>query len=363
MRAPPVEPPPWLRTSADIAWRVLLLAALAYLAVWFLVRIGVVAFPVMVAAILTTLFEPPVRWLEERGMSRGPAAAMVVVGGVLLVSGLAALIVVRFVATAPDLGRSLTQASDQVLGWLSNGPLGISGDQIRSAVSGMLGGGGGSGNGQGSAAGSLISGTRMLVEIVLGFLLMLVVLFFFVKDGPAIVRWLIQRTPSGYRDVALRLGRRTWDVLSRYLRGIAIVAAADAAGTALGLLIIGVPLVVPLTVLVFLGGFIPVVGATVAGLVATLVALVSGGTVDAALTLGLVILVQQIDAHILQPVVMGHEVPLHPVVVLITVAIGATLFAIPGAILAVPVAAVLSAVGNELRLMNVHEAEASRSRA
>lgn len=355
MRAPPVEPPAWLRTGADLAWRLLLIAALAYVVVWLVVELAIVTVPVMVAAILTTLFEPPATWLEDRGLSRGVASVIVVVGGVLTLAGLTTLIVARFVAAAPELGRSLGQAYDQVLNWLSTEPFGLSPEQVRSWVGGAISGGSPEEGAAGGAASSVLSGTRALLEVVAGFLLMLVLLFFFVKDGPELTDWLLHRTPEGHREVVLRLGRRTWDVLSRYLRGVGIVAAADATGIVIGLLIIGVPLVLPLGVLVFLGGFVPVVGATVAGAVATLVALVSGGVVDAILTLGLVVVVQQIDANILQPVVMGREVPLHPVIVLVAVTAGAATFGIPGAILGVPVAAVVSAVGNELRLMNVED--------
>ena len=351
MKAPPVEVPSWLRTAASIGWRLLVLFAVLYVAVWLLLKIGLVVFPVLVAAIFTTLFVPPAQWLEERGMSRSVATSVVVVGGIVVVFGLGALIVMRFVAAAPQLGESLSQGYDQLLQWLSS--FGLSPEDVRSSISGMFGGGG---EGEdGGAAGSVVSGGRVVVEVVGGFLLMLVLLFFFVKDREEIVGWFREIVPSGYRPVADRLGERTWDVLARYLRGVAVIATVDAIGTVIGLLIIGVPMVLPLGVLMFLGGFIPVVGATVAGFVAIMVALVSGGLVDAALTLGVVVLVQQVDAHVLQPVVMGHEVPLHPAMVLIAVAAGAAAFGIPGAIIAVPVAAVASAVGHELRLMNVEE--------
>lgn len=352
LKAPPVDVPSWLRTAANIGWRLLVLFAVLYVALWLLLKIGVVVFAVLVAAIFTTLFVPPAQWLEERGMSRAVASSVVVVGGIILVFGLGALIVMRFIASAPELGQSLSQAYDQLLQWLST--VGLSPEEVRSSISGMFAGGGEGGGG--GAAGSVVSGGRVVFEIIAGFLLMLVLLFFFVKDREEIAGWFRELVPSGYRPVADRLGGRTWDVLARYLRGVAIIATVDAIGTVIGLLIIGVPLVLPLGVLMFLGGFIPVVGATVAGFVAIMVALVSGGLVDAALTLGVVVLVQQVDAHVLQPVVMGREVPLHPAMVLVTVAAGAAAFGIPGAILAVPVAAVASAVGHELRLMNVEEA-------
>lgn len=353
MRAPAVETPAWLRTASEVGWRLLVVIAVVYVVVRMLVAILPVAFPVAIAAILTTLFVPPTRWLEERGLPRTAATSVVVIGGFLLLVGLTALIVSQFIATAPELAEALSQGYEQVLAWLAS--VGISAEELRSIVEGVIAGDGGDGR-IGGIAGTVATGTQAAAVLVGGLLLTLVVLFFFVKDRDQIVRWFRDRTPEGHREVVARLGRRTWEVLSRYVRGVAIVATVDATGTAIGLLIIGVPLVLPLAVLMFLGGFVPVVGALVAGLAATLVALVSGGPVDAALTLAVVVVVQQVDGNILHPIVMGREVQLHPVVVLLAVAIGGILFSIIGAILAVPIAAVASAVGNELRLMNAEDA-------
>lgn len=350
MRAPPVEVPAWLRTSAALGWRFLVLVAVVAVVGWILIEIAIVSFPVAMAAILTTLLIPPANWLERRGLSRRLATVIVVVGGILAIVGLTALIVTQFVAAAPELGESLSKAYDRVLGWLQS--VGLSPDELRTMIRDAVRGGGGGEGGGGGAASSVLSGTRTVVEFIAGFLLMLVTLFFFVKDRGEIVQWFHDRTPERYREVGSRLAGRTWDVLTRYLRGVAVIATVDAVAIAVGLLLIGVPLVLPLAVLVFLGGFVPVVGATVAGLVATLVALVSGGLVDAALTLGVVVLVQQVEGNVLQPIVMGREVPLHPVVVLVAVTAGAALFSVAGAIIAVPLAGVASAVGNELRLMN-----------
>ncbi|MBP7994580.1 MAG: AI-2E family transporter, partial [Candidatus Microthrix sp.] len=151
-------------------------------------------------------------------------------------------------------------------------------------------------------------------------------------------------------STATALGSRAWTALSGYVRGTATIALIDALGIGLALLVLGVPLVIPLTMLVFLGGFLPVIGATVAGLVAVLVALADGGPLTALLVLAAVIAVQQLEGHILQPVIMRRAVSLHPIVILVALATGSAMLGIVGAFLSVPAAAVISAVGNELRL-------------
>lgn len=353
-----IEVPAWFRAASELAWRSLVLLALAAAVTWILVEIHLVAFPVLLAVILSTLFEPPTRWLERRGVPRGVAAALTVVGGILVLAGATVLIASRIALAAPDLASSLSQARDQLVAWLSGPPLNLSLGEIQGALGQMFGGQGG-----GGAASQVVSGTRLAIEIVGATLLMIVTLFFFVKDGPTIVRWFLDLFPDERRPLARRLWGRSWEVLGRYLRGVVIIAAVDAAGTAVGLLILGVPLVVPLTVMMFLGGFVPVVGATVAGLVAVLVALVSVGPITAVLTLAMILVVQQVDAHLLQPAVMGHEVPLHPVMVLVAVGAGALLFGIPGAVIGTPVAAVLSAVGHVLREHDTRSAPAVGARA
>ena len=162
--------------------------------------------------------------------------------------------------------------------------------------------------------------------------------------------WAGERIPTSYRATAAAMGARAWTALSGYVRGTATIALIDALGIGLALLILGVPLVIPLTLLVFLGGFLPVIGATLTGLVAVLVALADGGLVTALLVLAAVVAVQQLEGHILQPVIMRRAVSLHPIVILVALATGSAMLGIVGAFLSVPAAAVLSAVGNELRL-------------
>ncbi len=180
-------------------------------------------------------------------------------------------------------------------------------------------------------------------------ILTVIVLFFFVKDGEQIAGWLLHLVPRERRETVRRGAGRGWGTLTAYMRGIVVVATADAVSVGLGLLLIGVPLVLPLMLLTFFGAFIPIVGAFAAGLVAVLVALVSGGLTDALLVLAMFIAVQQLEGNFLQPLVMGRAVHLHPLVVLLALTAGATVAGIAGAFLAVPLAAVVAAIGNEFR--------------
>jgi RimJ/RimL family protein N-acetyltransferase len=191
-----------------------------------------------------------------------------------------------------------------------------------------------------------------------------VLLFFFVKDGEQIVGWFIARAPERVRDDMRASGARGWGALAGYVRGTAAIALIDAVGIGLGLLIVGVPLVLPLTLLVFVGGFVPVIGAFVSGLLATLVALATGGLTTALIVLAIVVVVQQVESNILQPMIMRRAVSLHPIVILSVLTAGAVIVGVLGAFLAVPIAATLAAVGNELRLRGeLRRAASSRVRA
>ena len=203
---------------------------------------------------------------------------------------------------------------------------------------------GGSGLAEGVVAGATIVG-----EILAGLLLGYVLLFFFVKDADRLTGFVVRQVRPEHHDLLRSIGRRVWQVIGGYLRGTAIVAIVDATIIGIGLALIGVPLVGPLMVLTFFGAFLPLVGAVAAGLVAVLVALVSGGVGDALLAAAVVIAVQQIEGDVLAPIVLGRAVRLHPVVVLAVLTAGAILGGIIGAFLAVPVAAVAVAVGSELR--------------
>lgn len=201
----------------------------------------------------------------------------------------------------------------------------------------------------------MVSGAVRTAEAVAGALLTFVVLFFFLKDGDRIAGYCLARVGPRHREDARAAGERAWGTLAGFIGGQVVIAAADAVGIGLGLVLIGVPLAGPLAILTFFGGFFPIVGATAAGLVAVLVGLVSGGLTDALLVLAVVFGVQQLESNVLEPVVMGRAVPLHPVVILVAIGAGTVLAGVVGAFLAVPLAAVAAAVGNELRVRRERE--------
>jgi putative heme transporter len=346
--------PSWLATTTAWTWRLLVVLLGISVLVVVAVQLALVTVPVILALILSTLAVPPARVLERRGAPPAFAASVVVFGGTALaVAGIAAL-VPTFVEQVRELGPTVQEAATRVLDWLENGPLGLDRDQLATFGAQLLEGLQAQGGAVASGALSLVAS---VVEGLTALILALILLFFFVKDGDRIWAWVVARTSETHRDTVVAAGQRSWEALAGYVRGTALVALIDAVGIGIGLAIVGVPLVMPLAVLVFLGGFVPIVGAFVTGLLAVAVAFADGGGGTALIVLAIVVVVQQVESDVLQPVIMRRAVPLHPVVVLAVLTAGAKLVGIVGAFLAVPIAAVVSAVGNELRLR--HETEES----
>ncbi|GEM_PF-56161 len=339
--------PLWLDTSVQYTWRgIVLLAGLALLIV-AMTRLYLVTLPVIIALILSTLCVPPARRLERTGWPKLAAAGLVVVGGAGSFFGLIALLTPAFVSQIQELGPTVAEGFDQLVVWLEEGPIGYDRQQLdellATAVDAISG-----------AAGTIATQIGTLaVAVVEGFTalaLALVLLFFFVKDGEQLVAWFLKMAPTTHRDDIRAAGQRGWVALSGFVRGTSLVALIDAVGIGIGLLILDVPLVLPLSVLVFFGGFVPVIGAFVTGLLAVLVALADQGLQTAIIMALIVLAVQQIESNLLQPTIMKRAVSLHPVVILGVLTAGAVLIGIVGAFLAVPVTAVLAAVGNELRI-------------
>lgn len=342
--------PRWLDVTAGWSWRSLAIVAAFATVLWLLVQLSVVVLPLIIALILATLCVPPAAWLRSKGVPAALAAVIIVVGGLAAIVGLLAAIAPQFADQIQELrptvesgiGRGLEQLEtfgydEERLSELfvqARETLASSSTSILTGLAGGL-----------SAAISGITGTALLV----------VLLFFFVKDGDQITAYLLSRAPAHRRDDTAAIGRRAWSALSGYVRGTAAIAAIDAIFIGIGLTILGVPLVLPLTMLVFLGGFLPVVGALLAGMIAVLVALADGGLGTAGIALLIILAVQQLEGNVLQPMIMRRAVSLHPVVVLSSLAVGATVAGIVGAFLSLPIAAVGAAVGNELRTR--HEIE------
>ncbi len=339
--------PSWLAKSAAWGWRLLILLVVSGAVVATLTRLSLVVLPVVLAIILATLGVPPARRLEARGFPRALAAGTVVLGGIAIIGGTIAALTPAFSTQFDALQPTLAAAFERIFEVVEASPLDYDRDdlaELLNQIGARLGGG------NGEVAEQVAAGAVILAELLTGTALALVLLFFLVKDAEQIVAWCMARTAPRYRDLACAAGNRAWEALSGFVRGTLFIATVDAVLIGIGLAVLRVPLVLPLALLVFLGAFVPVIGAFVSGLVAVLVALADGGPLTALAVLAVVVAVQQVEGQVLQPVLVRRSVALHPVVVLLAILAGAVLAGLVGALLAVPLSAVLSAVANELRL-------------
>lgn len=341
-----VTVPPSLSWAAEISWRFLVVVAAIYVAVLALVRLRLVVVPVILALFLATVLGPPALWLKKHRFPPALATMVVFLAAIGLFIGLFSILGPAIVEELDEVGAAAEEGVAQVLTWLTDGPLDLSREEIDDYVSRateQLGQ-----NAEGITTGA-VGVAVTIFEIVAGFILTIVIGFFFVKDSEKLTGWIMARLPAERRTLARGIGGRAWFTMSGYLRGTAIIAMVDAIFIGLGLLVIGVPLVLPLAVITFFGAFIPILGAVTAGVLAALVALVTNGVTDALLVVLLTTAVQQTEGNILEPVVMSRAVKLHPIVILFALTAGAILGGILGAFLAVPVAAVASSVGNYIR--------------
>lgn len=333
--------PTWLRSGADIAWRALVVAAAVLAATYALAYLAVVALPIIVALLLSTLLLPPAQALCRRGFPAAAGAATVMVGALLVMVGLFTLIAPAIIDQIGQFGTSLQDGLRTAADVLTRSPFNLSPDDIDMRIkeaTGRLG------ESSGAIGGGALRGAVLLGEVVTGLILTVLLLFFFLKDGEQIWAWVVGLFGAGQRHHVQEIGRRSYTALSGYVRGVALIGVADAVLIGIGLLILGVPLVVPLMVLTFLGAFLPVVGAFAAGLAAVLIALVAKGPVVALIVVGIIVLVQQLEGHIFYPLIMGRTVKLHPVAIILALATGGIVAGVLGIFLAVPVASVASIV-------------------
>ncbi|MDQ3586989.1 MAG: AI-2E family transporter [Actinomycetota bacterium] len=338
--------PRWLDEAAALSWRLLLVTAGVIVVVYGLAQVRLIVLPVIVALFATALLNRPTRFLRRRGAPAGIAAFVVLFGSL-------AAVVALVVAVAPSVTPEFGQVDDrvregitEVTDSLSAGPLELDRKDIDRAVDraqDQLGAD------SGAITRRVLSGAVFVGEVVAGALLALVLTFFFLKDGGYMWRWLTALFSEPVRHDLREIGDRGWTTLSAYLGGIAVVALVDTALISLVLILVGVPFVVPLACLTYIGAFIPVVGATVAGLVSALVALVSLGPLEAGVVVVATFVIQQIDGDVVHPLVVGRAVKLHPVTILLSVTGGAILAGVAGAFIAVPLAAVASSTAAYLR--------------
>lgn len=342
----PPEEEGYFALVARAAWRFVGIALALILIGFVAVHLRLVFIPLIVALFVTTILAVPTAWLRRRGWSAVLAVVTVFVGSLVLLAALMALVVPQVADQVGAIGRALREGSDQVLRFLAQGPLQLSQADIQriidQAASSLRAN-------SSSITTGLLSGAVAVAEAAAGTILVLVLTFFFLKDGERMFDWAVSQFRGHGEEHAREIGRRAWTSMGGYIRGIAIIAVVDAVLIGLALLLIRVPLVIPLMVLTFFGAFFPLVGATVAGIVAALVALVTKGVFEAVLVVAAIIFIQQLEGHVLQPVVVGRAVKLHPVVILLSLTAGAIVAGIAGAFLAVPLAAVTTSVASYVR--------------
>ena len=332
--------PTGLRVSAALAWRFIVVIAALYVIVWLAGYFSHVIIPIAIALLLAALMAPGVDRLAKTGLPRGLAAAIVMVTGVALVGGLVTFVIITFTNGLPQLQQQVSDSLDQIRNWLQTGPLHLRASQITDFINNTVAA---IQENQSAITAGAITTATTIGEILTGLLLTVFVLIFFLYDGPGIWTFVTRGVPQRVRSRVDIAGRRGFAALVSYVRATAAVALVDAVGIGIGLAIVGVPLVIPLSALVFLSAFVPIIGAVVAGTVAVLIALVANGFISALIVLGIVIGVMQLESHVLQPWLLGRAVRLHPLAVVLAIAAGLVAAGISGALLAVPLLAVLNA--------------------
>jgi putative heme transporter len=328
-----------LRVSAALGWRLLVVVAALYVIGYVVSYVAAVVVPVAIALLLAALLAPAVHWLQTRRVPRGVATALVLIGGLVVLGGVLTFVVVTFVRGVPELGSQLTASINDIADWLRTGPLSLSDDQFRTYQTQILDAL--SANQASITAGALTTAATV-GEILTEVLLVVFTLIFFLHGGLGIWQFLLGVVPSRVRTRVDVAGRRGLAALVSYVRATAVVATVDGVAIGIALTVLGIPLAVPLAALVFLGAFIPILGAVVAGGVAVLIALVAQGPVSALIVLGVVVAVMQLESHVLQPLLLGRAVKLHPLAVVLSIGTGLVVGGIAGALLAVPLLAVLN---------------------
>ncbi|MEV6348678.1 AI-2E family transporter [Actinoplanes sp. NPDC051851] len=331
--------PRGVRTAGAWAWRFILFVIAAYLFLRIVGMLRVVIIPVLVALLLAALFQPLAGAMVRRGAKRSLAAGVVEIAALVLVFGGLGLIVRTFIAQLDNLSAQVGDGITEIERWLASSPLHVTDAQLSEYVTKARESFTAS---QGSFTSGALSTATTVGEVVTGFFLVLFTLFFFLRDGAQIWSFLCRLLPRDARVPMARAGHYSWHTLVSYVRATVLVAFVDAVGIGIGLVVLRVPMALPLAALVFLGAFIPVVGATVSGAVAVLIALVANGPVTAISVLAVVIAVQQLEGHVLQPLIMGRAVALHPLSVILAIAAGVVLAGIVGGLVAVPLLAVLN---------------------
>ncbi len=337
--SPGSQVPRWLQRAAGWSWRLLLVGIVVYLAFRVASMLKLVVLPCVAALLLTALLQPVQSRLRRAGLPALAATWCTLLLAVAVLAGAGTLAATRATADYPTLVRELTHTGNELQTWLAGPPFhirhgGIEGLSHR-ALTYLK-------QHQSLVAGTVLSGGRIFLEILAGLVLMLFITFFLLKDGDRIWAWLTGFLGRESQERTRLAGLAAWQALLYYVRGTIAVAAIHAVVIGFSLWILGVPLLVPLTILVFVAAFVPLVGILVAGTVAVAVTLGTKGWIAAVILVVIFILENQLESHLLQPLVVGRMVRLHPLAVILVLAVGGVVAGIPGAIVAVPTAAALT---------------------
>jgi predicted PurR-regulated permease PerM len=336
----PARVPYGVDLAAAWSWRFLVIVAAGYVLAQGIALFSVVVLPLIIALLLTALVVPLVDVLS-RALPRGLAALVVLLGTIALIALLLTFAGTQISQGASDLANQVVKALEQIEHWLKTGPLHATDSQINAYLK--------------SAQDAVTSSNKEIVtrvtevgtaigHIVAGIFIILFATYFFLADGDRIWSWLVRIFPRASRERADSSGRVAWTSLTAFVRATVLVPFTDALGIMLGAAILKVPFVIAIGVLVFIGAFIPMIGAFLSGTVAVLVALVDQGPIVALIMLGVVIGVQQLEAHVLQPFLLGRLVSVHPLAVILAIAAGVLVAGIAGALVAVPFVASANAV-------------------
>jgi predicted PurR-regulated permease PerM len=347
---------PIIRKTAAWSWRLLIIMGALAAFIWVVGHLEVIVVPVLLATMVTAMLLPLVDYLDRRGLPRGGAVAGVILSSIVVVGGILTFVVSQFIQGAPALVDQVTLSITNARNSLNTGLLShFSNDQIKSATDTAIEA---LKNNQAKLTSGALSTAGTITEIVTGALLMFFTLIFLLQGGRNIFAFVTRIFPLTVRDRVRDASRAGFHSLIGYVRATFLVALVDAVGIGTGLAIMGIPLALPLASLVFLGAFIPLVGAVLTGGLAVIVALIAKGWVYALITFGLIIAVQQLEAHILQPLVRGRAVSLHPLAVVLAIAAGGVTAGIVGALLAVPIVAVLNSA---MRVLLAEDPDAEES--
>ncbi|MFD4788753.1 AI-2E family transporter [Streptomyces sp. NPDC058459] len=346
-RPDPAHAVPWgVRVAAEAGWRLLVLAGTVWVLMRVISAVQLVVFAFVVALLVTALLQPTVARLMRHGMPRGPSTALTAISGFVVIALLGWFVTWQVMENIDTLSSQIQNGIDDLRNWLLKSPFHVTDKQInqiaknlREAV--------GANTDQITSAG--LEGVQVVVEALTGILLVFFSTLFLLYDGKRIWDWFLKLVPAAARPGVAGAGPRAWATLTAYVRGTVLVALIDAIFIGIGIYFLDVPMAVPLAVFIFLFSFIPLVGAVASGALAIVVALVTQGVFTALMTLVVVLAVQQIEGHILQPFILGRAVRVHPLAVVLTVAAGGMVAGIGGAVVAVPLVAVTNTVVGYLR--------------